>query len=159
MAATRWKETPVYGRKTLSPGCGAVWAWGLWRGHIRTCQKDTSCRNAHASRLAPGSWRCSPLRCFLGPAGPFGVREHRRKPAARGGSLLGNLCEMEDIGWGGGKESFSCDLNDIAGLLSGVLDPVLNLTYLNRETNVVICRVDTDKAPDSTYAPGGGTRG
>lgn len=58
-----------------------------------------------------------------------------------GGSLLGNLCEMEDIGWGDGKESFSCDLNDIAGLLSGLLDPVLNLTCLNRETNFVICRV------------------
>ena len=66
-----------------------------------------------------------------------------------GGSLLGNLCTMEDIGWGDGEESLYCDANDIASLLSGLLDPVFNLTCLNRETNVVICRVDTDKAPDN----------
>ncbi|HVK19990.1 MAG TPA: hypothetical protein VM677_01380 [Actinokineospora sp.] len=78
---------------------------------------------------------------------------------SEGGSLLGNICEMEDIGWGDGKESFSCELNDVAGLLSGLLDPVFNLTCLNRETNVVICRVDTDKAPDNTHASGEGARG
>ena len=76
-----------------------------------------------------------------------------------GGALLGNLCEMEDIGSGHGEESFSCDLDDIAGLLSGVLDTALNLTCLNRETNVVICRVDSDKTPDNIYGPGGGVRG
>src|SRR6266498_5258054 len=58
-----------------------------------------------------------------------------------GGSLLGNLCTTEDIGWGDGEESLYCDANDIASLLSGLLDPVFNLTCLNRETNVVICRV------------------
>lgn len=79
---------------------------------------------------------------------------------ADGGSLLGNLCEMEDIGWDDqGTESLSCDANDIAGLLSGAVDPIFNLTCLDRTGNVIICRVDTDKAPDNNYAPGGGTRG
>ncbi|WP_219517628.1 hypothetical protein [Nonomuraea ceibae] len=48
---------------------------------------------------------------------------------------------------------YFCDLNDIAGTLSGVLDGVLNLTCLNRETNFIICR-NQSQAPDARYNPG-----
>lgn len=35
---------------------------------------------------------------------------------------------------------FFCDLNDIAGLFSTVLDTTLSLTCLDREKNIIICR-------------------
>ena len=60
-----------------------------------------------------------------------------QQPANPGG--LG-LCESTD-------EGFACDLNDIAGLLSGLLNPVIGLTCLNPETNFVICRVNEDNTP------------
>ncbi|MFC7220955.1 hypothetical protein ACFQLX_22770 [Streptomyces polyrhachis] len=44
---------------------------------------------------------------------------------------------------------FFCDLNDIAGLVSGVLTTALKLTCLNEQTNFIICRVNTDNTPFS----------
>lgn len=120
----------------------------------------TPCHTAHkATRAGIVAAALAASMLSLGLLAPSASASTIASQPREGDSLLGNLCEMEDIGSGDGKESFSCDLNDIAGLLSGLLDPVFGVTCLDRQGNVIICPVDADKAPDNTYAPGGGTRG
>jgi hypothetical protein len=58
------------------------------------------------------------------------------------GGLTGSICGTNPDDGG-----FYCDLNDIAGLVSGVLDTALKLTCIDPESNVVICRVNTDNTP------------
>jgi hypothetical protein len=65
---------------------------------------------------------------------------------ADGPSLLAKICEFKGVGYGDGP-GFYCDSNDIAVLLSGLVDPVFNITCLNHDTKTVICRVDKDRAP------------
>lgn len=55
-----------------------------------------------------------------------------------GSSLL--PCDSRDGG-------YYCDANDIAGLLSGLLNPIFNVTCLDPESTVFICRVNTDNTP------------
>jgi hypothetical protein len=44
---------------------------------------------------------------------------------------------------------YYCDLNDIAGVLSGLLDPVFQLSCIIPGPSSPVCRVNTDNTPFS----------
>lgn len=101
-------------------------------------------RTHKSARARVAAVIAAPVIC-LGLMAPSAAAATVASPQQEGGGgVTGQLCGPHPE-YGG----FFCDLNDIAGLVSGVLSTALGLTCLDPESNTIICRVNTDNTPFS----------